>query len=269
MSLKPPIPFSTRLARLLPPSLKRLARRGVRAAVLAALRGRSRPLVLDPGPLLIISPHPDDDVLGCAGLMHRHSRAGRQVFVIYLTDGDASHPGHPELGPARLAEMRRGEARRAAESLGVPDSALSFVGLPDGRLPDLPDEARARNAIAALLLRRAPATILLPLRDDGSSEHAAAHALAAEAIRSTGLASLVLEYPVWAMWRPTRLFPLLSRSRRIFRHTFVEDRETKARALAAHASQIAPTPPWTRPVLPEDFASSFSRDEEFFFGMDP
>ena len=42
--------------------------------------------------LLVIAPHPDDEVLGAGGLMQRVHAGGGTVRVVYLTDGD----GYPE-----------------------------------------------------------------------------------------------------------------------------------------------------------------------------
>ena len=41
-------------------------------------------------PILIISPHPDDDILGSAGLIQRARSLGKQIYVIYITNGDAN-----------------------------------------------------------------------------------------------------------------------------------------------------------------------------------
>lgn len=39
--------------------------------------------------LLIIAPHPDDEILGCGGLIKRVKDGGGQVFVVYITVGDS------------------------------------------------------------------------------------------------------------------------------------------------------------------------------------
>lgn len=69
--------------------------------------------------VLVLAPHPDDEVFGCGGALALHLRAGSRVQVIIATDGDAGGD----------AEVRRLESRAAAEVLGygVPD----FWGLPD------------------------------------------------------------------------------------------------------------------------------------------
>jgi LmbE family N-acetylglucosaminyl deacetylase len=35
--------------------------------------------------VLVIAPHPDDEVLGCGGSLLLHNDAGRGVHVLYLT----------------------------------------------------------------------------------------------------------------------------------------------------------------------------------------
>jgi LmbE family N-acetylglucosaminyl deacetylase len=82
-------------------------------------------------PMLILSPHQDDETLGCGGLIATACAMGLTPRVAYLTDGAASHPGSPSWPPARLAAARRGEALRALLDLGVPAADVAFLGWPD------------------------------------------------------------------------------------------------------------------------------------------
>ena len=38
--------------------------------------------------VLIVSPHPDDDIIGCAGVIQRALKVGAKVKVVYITCGD-------------------------------------------------------------------------------------------------------------------------------------------------------------------------------------
>ena len=80
--------------------------------------------------VLVIAPHPDDEVLGCGGSTLIHRAAGRRVDVLFLTSGEL---GSAEQAPDRLAEIREAEARSAADTLGIDTSRLTFVQLGDGR----------------------------------------------------------------------------------------------------------------------------------------
>jgi LmbE family N-acetylglucosaminyl deacetylase len=95
--------------------------------------------------LLVIAPHPDDEVIGCAGVIMRALEAKRQVTVVILTNGD----GHEQLTAAvsrkergqltpedfiQAGALRQGHSVNAAKRLGVPSDDLIFLGYPDGGL---------------------------------------------------------------------------------------------------------------------------------------
>lgn len=93
--------------------------------------------------LLVVSPHPDDETLCCAGLIRRVLAAGGHASIVWLTSGDASELDlllierslrvHPEK-MRDLAARRMREARAAAAILGVPPRQQFFLGYPDGGL---------------------------------------------------------------------------------------------------------------------------------------
>jgi LmbE family N-acetylglucosaminyl deacetylase len=96
--------------------------------------------------LIVVAPHPDDETLGAAGLMHRVSRAGGAVRVVWLTSGDGFPEGvETEEGIARpkpqdyrnYGRIREDEARAAVGALGINGQALSFLGFPDEGLCEL------------------------------------------------------------------------------------------------------------------------------------
>ncbi|WP_424188127.1 PIG-L deacetylase family protein [Actinokineospora sp. G85] len=69
----------------------------------------------DDRPLVVVAPHPDDEVLGVGGLM----ALSGQVRLIAVTDGEASHPGSSARTPAEMAATRRRETADALAVLGV------------------------------------------------------------------------------------------------------------------------------------------------------
>ena len=247
--------------------MKELLRRGLRAAVTAALRLRSRPYPLEAGSrCVILAPHQDDEALGCAGLILARRAAGLPVTIIYLTDCAGSHPHHPRVSPADLVQLRRAEATQAMQLLQVAPSSLHFLNAPDGRLADLSPVAfdDIAQRLAALIAPLAPTELFLPGRADGSSEHTAAFHLTQRALQRARLNPRLLEYPVWARWSPQRLIrPAFTH--RVWRHAFPATISAKRAALACYVSQTQPTPPWPQPVLPAGFADSFDSAEEFFF----
>ena len=234
-----------------------------------ALRVRSRPFSLPPGPILIVAPHPDDETLGCGGLIASAARAGVAVHTIFLSDGEASHDGHPELLPGDLARLRKTEALAALAALGVvaPERTTRFLGAPDGRLDQLAPGERDRIGadLTALIRELRPAFVLAPYRAGGSTEHAAAFDLVRGAGAAAGGATL-LEYPIWAWWNPFRLGPrLLASDGNLHLALDAATLARKRRALACHRSQVEPTPPWPQAVLPAAISRACLARREFFF----
>src|SRR5262245_12702319 len=100
-----------------------------------------QPITLTPQDrILVLAPHPDDDILGCAGLIHQAVQQKLPVKVVYLTNGDNYewafwvYKKRPVLTPGEMLKMgrlRRQEAIRAQQRLGVPAGQLVFLGYPD------------------------------------------------------------------------------------------------------------------------------------------
>lgn len=113
--------------------------------------------------LLVLAPHPDDEVFGCGGLLALAARQGVAVTVVVLTDG----------GAAGDARAREAECRRAAEVIGYLSSsaALQFWGLPDrGLVPGAALSARLRQLLAA----KRPQWLLAPSPFEVHPDHRAA-----------------------------------------------------------------------------------------------
>jgi LmbE family N-acetylglucosaminyl deacetylase len=96
--------------------------------------------------LLVISPHPDDEVIAAGGLIQRVRAAHGDVRVVYVTDGESyqagvkidEHVADPKSSDYReYGVLRQREARAALETLGVERGALTFLGFPNDGLSRL------------------------------------------------------------------------------------------------------------------------------------
>lgn len=96
--------------------------------------------------LLVVSPHPDDETLCCAGAIERVANAGGHVSVVWVTSGDGSELSMLMVekslfaSPDKvrdLASKRMQEAREATALLGVPGNQQLFLGYPDGGILQL------------------------------------------------------------------------------------------------------------------------------------
>jgi len=142
------------------------------------------------GRLVVVAPHPDDEVLAAAGLMHHAAAEGHTVEIVAVTDGEASHPGLPG-DRTRLAARRRRETTAALACLGL-DPVVHHLGRPDGRVAD--DEASLAEHLSDVLDHTT--TCVSPWRHDGHPDHEATGRAALTACRRTG--ATLVEYPVWA-----------------------------------------------------------------------
>jgi LmbE family N-acetylglucosaminyl deacetylase len=122
------------------------------------------------GRVLALAAHPDDEAVGCAGLLALLADQGAVVDLCFATDGEATKGADLEV--EEVARRRRDEAKRASEVLGV--RSPRFLGLPDGRLAEHHDELRAR--LAALVDELRPDVVLAPWANDGHPDHRAVHA---------------------------------------------------------------------------------------------
>lgn len=214
-----------------------------------------------------MAPHQDDETLGCGALIARKRNDGLPVHVVFVTDGGASHSGHPSLSAREVGALRRSEALAALAILGVESSAIHFLDEADGTLHLLSPERRARlvGRLAELLGQVKPGEVFLPCRPDGSSEHDATFEFVCAALVQAGLRPDIWQYPVWLWWNPRLLIDQLLLGHHCCTQPAEDYHLIKTRALHHYRSQIEPTPPWPKPALPRELVRSCNSSHEFFF----
>ena len=187
-------------------------------------------------PFLVLSPHPDDETLGCGGLLALAERAGPAGHVLILTDGAASHPNSPSHPPERLIALRRDEARAAVAALGLPEGRIGFLNLRDAATPSGGPEF---DAAVARIVAHAEAvgarTLLVTWGHDPHCDHETAFAMARAAAARLG--ARLLAYPVWGLHRP-RQDVLDAPAPRGFRLDIAAVRPVKRRAIDCYPSQM-------------------------------
>ena len=119
------------------------------------------------GTALVVAPHPDDEVVGCGGLVVAHREAGETVHVVVMTDGGRGNPGGS--GGADYQALRKEETRRALACVG--GAEVHFLDYADGSLKD---SARPAEDILRLLERHRPATLIAPSPWEVHPDHRAA-----------------------------------------------------------------------------------------------
>ncbi|HKS21322.1 MAG TPA: PIG-L family deacetylase [Thermoanaerobaculia bacterium] len=112
--------------------------------------------------LLVLAPHPDDEVIGCGGVVFQHLRDGRQVRVAVATDGVEAAPGE---------DRDAYRARREEESRRALDAAFDFFRFPDRALEQHAGDLGAR--LRDVLEQFRPDLILVPSAIEIHPDHLA------------------------------------------------------------------------------------------------
>ncbi|MFQ6573976.1 PIG-L deacetylase family protein [Pseudomonas sp. UM16] len=183
--------------------------------------------------LVVVAPHPDDEILACGGLLCSFHGREHALLLISVTDGEASHRRSRQWTEHRLRHDRPMESRHALQCLDLTVNDLDWRRL---RLKDSAvarDEAYLVNYLIQLLT---PQDVLLTTwQDDGHADHEAVGRACAQAARARGVR--LVEVPVWAWHWATAEDSRLPWSRA---HRIQLDEQSlarKRRAIAAHASQ--------------------------------
>jgi LmbE family N-acetylglucosaminyl deacetylase len=149
--------------------------------------------------ILVVAPHPDDETLGCGGLVSLLAQNGAAFYIVFVTDGSASHRNSSAWPSARLAAQREQEARIALARLGIENASRLFLRLPDANMPGpgTPAWDSAVAAVSDILQRFAPELVLLPWRRDPHCDHRASWLLSQHALRRASVHPDTLEYAIW------------------------------------------------------------------------
>lgn len=167
--------------------------------------------------VLVIAPHPDDEVIGCGGTIRLHREQGHTVSVLYLSDGEH---GVKNMNPIKTAELRRMEAIRSSQHLDVPEANLHHLHLRDGRLIN---HCGTNYDFREILEKSDPDIIYLPSFIETHRDHYAANIL----LKNNLVKNVTIgAYEVWTPLIPNRLVNISSVI------------ESKRNALLEHASQL-------------------------------
>jgi LmbE family N-acetylglucosaminyl deacetylase len=192
-------------------------------------------LALPTGRVLVVAPHPDDEVFGIGGTLALAAAAGAEVAILAVSDGEASHARSDAVTSSELRVRRADERREALRRLGLGSARVDRLGLPDGELRTV------GGLMAAAIAERLDesTTCFATWRHDGHPDHDAVGQAAVAAARRTG--ARLIEYPVWAWDRcPTGAFPW-ARAHRVPLGSEIE--AAKRAAAGAFVSQLEPLGP--------------------------
>jgi len=226
----------------------------IEAAVLA---GREK--------IIVLAPHPDDETLGCGGLLAQ-AFAGAGAHVVCMTDGSASHPGSTDWPPARLAAERRRELEEALTILGGSAADLTWLGLPDSRLHEIKADAIV-TILEDVITASGARHIFVPAQEDKHCDHKTTAQIAA-ILRDRHPELHFYSYPVWSRWDDPQFEQCTKAHDAVFLATPTATTRKRA-AIAAHRSQLGQVVQDDPNgfVLPAGFVEKFAGEREIFWRM--
>lgn len=184
--------------------------------------------------ILVIAPHPDDDLIGCGGSIAKHLDLANRVCIVYVTNGDAFNSNYSQ---AEFTKLRIKETHDAAQAMGLKTENLFFL---EETVWDI-NPNKARLKILALIRNLKPDICYVPHSQDEHVDHKLVHQIAMEAIKmapgpwfkrnkeeNSWEVPTVLAYEVWT---PLNKFG--------FVENITDFIEKKSAALCQHKSQIA------------------------------
>jgi LmbE family N-acetylglucosaminyl deacetylase len=142
--------------------------------------------------VLVLSPHPDDELIGCGGTLCRLLAAGAEVSILQATDGSRLE-SLCDLPRARRKTVRLREAGRVASALGA---TLVAWGEEDQRLRCC--EATI-DRLARLLEEWRPSLVFTPFLADRHVDHRTLSRILGRALSVARTEPEVFQYEVWSV----------------------------------------------------------------------
>lgn len=215
----------------------------------------------DTPPIIVFSPHPDDETLGCGGTIAKMIKSGREVYIVFMTDGRNSHKYvlgiHDNPSPEELALIRKREAFNAAKVLGVNESKLIFLDFEDGSLKR--NISNIKREVKKILIAINPSDVYIPL-NDAHEDHIITNLVVRLCIKELKINPKIWEYPIYMDFKEGG-----KGMRSIFISDIHDVIELKRGAINTYKSQIDTLfPSQNKPILPQNFLQRFYDPKEIF-----
>ncbi|MBU1135077.1 MAG: PIG-L family deacetylase [Nanoarchaeota archaeon] len=125
--------------------------------------------------VLVFAPHPDDEILGCGGILLKRRKEFPEISICYVTYGDT--PPAWNISKEEYTKLREIEARKVCKKLNV--SNVHFLGEPDGFLKTT--ESLIKKVVRVIREEK-PHRVYIPHDKESNSDHKKVHEIVKEAI---------------------------------------------------------------------------------------
>jgi LmbE family N-acetylglucosaminyl deacetylase len=140
--------------------------------------------------IVVLSPHPDDDILGCGGVLAKHANIGASIASVYMTDGRKGDPSFSSED--ELVKERQKEARSACDVIGI--RQLEFLGARD---QELRATTKIVKQLEQVLAKCNPDLVYVPFFLDNHLDHLETNRVLVQAAGAVNSQTKVAMYETW------------------------------------------------------------------------
>lgn len=205
--------------------------------------------------VVILAPHPDDEIFGCNALIQHQIEEAHGVSVIFLTDGEGSHRNCCSTNPIEIASNRQMLAKRANVSI---TKNIHFLHFPDGGIGV---EETSTKEVKKIVKALNPDAIFTPHHFEGWHDHTNTNKIGSIIAKELNIS--LYEYCVW-FWISmsfSKAFKCRWRNSRFL----IPDQAKKRRAIDIYTQALAPCgKPWSG-QLRKQFIKANCWERELYF----
>ena len=184
--------------------------------------------------IVVLGAHPDDEIVGCGGVIHRFFKEKKEIFVITFTGGETAANSPKEIG--LMINRRKEEMEKADQLLGITERI--FLGYPSQELYKAVYTSNKLHHKLIELFRRYKPDVIFTHFQDNHRDHNAIYTITKESAFQAS--ESILEY----LGKPWPTPPILYygagheiRGPNMIIQISREDLEAKVKALESQTSQ--------------------------------
>lgn len=212
--------------------------------------------------VLVISPHPDDEVFGCGGFIQTLIQSGKHVELIILSKGEAVHQHCCPNDEERIVRTRAELTDRANGFLGVEPKYIHRLNFPDGDFASVKSKPDMLKELYELIKEITPTEVFIPHPYENSPDHVAATEIIEDILKNTSIP--IYYYCVWT-WCHMPIYKILKLNYKNARLLRVANREAKNKAIDVYINNQARCGVSYSGDLPKPFIYAFRWKYELFF----
>ncbi|MEM3074531.1 MAG: PIG-L family deacetylase [Candidatus Pacearchaeota archaeon] len=141
--------------------------------------------------ILVLSPHFDDEILGCGGVLRKHVLNNNKISILYVTDGSKKNS---EKNKEEHFLMRKKESEKACRIIGIKNNEFYYLKEPEGYI-EVKEESI--NNLCHIIKKNNPNLIYIPWFLDNHIDHFKTNKLLYQCYKKLNFNCMVCAYEIW------------------------------------------------------------------------